>query len=159
VDTSNLGEPIASRDIYDASYSITLLPRIFPEACGGDIPAIINIPLRGDKFAPENVASWAIHMAKVPHSVSLDSRIFDNQWFYTWVSALIDDPDPFLASLTSFKSQEVRSLSSAYSATLPSLCIAIDTARYTMPKGHIRVEKVFKGIDFTNTEHIHRTPW
>jgi len=48
---------------------------------------------------------------------------------------------------------------SAYGAALSSLRIAIDMARYTLPKVHIRVGRVFKGIGFTNTEHTPRDPW
>ena len=77
VDTFKSDVPIESRDIYYASYSIALLPIIFPAACSGYILAIVGLPLCGDKCTPANITTWAILMAKALHSVSLD-MIFDN---------------------------------------------------------------------------------
>jgi len=85
VNTSNTGVPIASCNIYDATFSHALLPRIFPAAYGGDIPAIINLPLCGVKCAAENVDARAILIAEVSHSISL-YKISNNTVLYMGIS-------------------------------------------------------------------------
>ena len=73
---SNPGVHVASHRIYDNNYSTVLLLIVFPAACGGDILAIIDLPLCGNKCAAKNVAAWAILMDKAPQSISFN-RIVD----------------------------------------------------------------------------------
>jgi len=98
---SDPGISLQSRLAVSGGYSTALLPRIFPAACGGNTPLTIDLPLRRDSTASQNISTWSTHLDRVTHNISIDA-IFGNPFFKTWIVSMIIDPEHFFAPRKSF---------------------------------------------------------